>query len=73
MQQLPHARLDLGLWRSADAQTESDVLEHRHVAKQGVMLKHEADVAIAGRAMRHVLVVIQHAAAVGAFQPGNDA
>jgi hypothetical protein len=30
-----------------DAQAEGDVLEHRHVAEQRVVLEHEADVALA--------------------------
>ena len=34
----------------ANPQAERDVLEHGHVSEQGVVLKHEADVAIAGRA-----------------------
>ncbi len=73
MQQFAHARVDLAFGGSADAEAEGHVLEHCHVTEQRVMLKHEADVAVAGRAMRHVFVVIEHAAAIGAFQAGNDA
>ena len=57
----------------ADAQPERDVLEHRHVAEQGVVLEDEPDVAVAGRVAGDVVVLEEHGAAVGHFQPGDDA
>ncbi len=55
------------------SQSEGHVLKHRHVPKQGVVLKHEPDVAIAGRAVRHVLAVILDGARVGPIEPGDHA
>ena len=72
-QQLAHPRRDLGVLPAPDAQAEGDVLEDRHVTEQGVMLEHEADVAVAGRLRGHLVVVGQDGAAVGVFQPGDDA
>ena len=40
-------RLSLPIQR-LDAQAEGDILEHRHVAKQRVMLEDKADIAFAG-------------------------
>ena len=55
------------------AEAERDVLEHRHVAEERVVLKHEPDAALARLPVRRVLAVEQHAALVGRFEPGNDA
>ncbi len=54
-------------------QTEGDIFENRHVAKEREMLKNEADVSFAGRVMRHLVVEIVHAAGIGHFEPRNDA
>ena len=43
------------------AKTERDVLEHRHVTEERVMLKHEPDAALAGLPLGGVLAVEQHA------------
>ena len=48
---------------AARAQRELDVVGHRHVAEQRVVLEHEADLALAGADVRHVAPV-QHDAAV---------
>ena len=45
------------------AQAEGDVLEHRHVAEQRVVLEHEADLALAHVRVGGVLAVEQDAAA----------
>ena len=51
LEQVVHLGLDLRLARALaarlDAQAEGDVLEHRHVAEQRVVLEHEADLALA--------------------------
>ena len=51
-----------------DAQAEGDVLEHRHVAEQRVVLEHEADLALAHVAAGGVFAVEQHVAGVGVLQ-----
>ena len=56
-----------------DAQAEGDVVEHRHVAEQRVVLEDEAHLALAHMGLRGVLAIKQHAAAVSGLQPGNDA
>src|SRR5678815_2998682 len=72
-EQLAHARVDLGLGALADAQRERDVLVDVEVAKQRVVLEHQADVALARRLRREVHAVEQRAAAVGALEAGQDA
>src|SRR3990167_5973869 len=54
------------------AQAEGDVVEHRHVAKQGVVLEHEADVAVAHVMAGNVFAMELDAAGVGGFQAGDD-
>mmetsp|Transcript_1013 Transcript_1013/g.2513 ORF Transcript_1013/g.2513 Transcript_1013/m.2513 type:complete len:443 (-) Transcript_1013:3285-4613(-) len=77
LQQLDDALLDLGLGQALlarlDAQPERDVVEHRHVTEQRVMLEHEADLALAHMGVGRVLAVQQHPAAVGLLQAGDDA
>ena len=72
MQQLADAHLHLVIGPAAHTQAEGDVFEHRHVAKQGVVLEDEADVAFAGRVIGDVLIVIMNRAAIGRFQPRDD-
>ena len=48
-QQLSHA--DATLLRGRAAQAESDVVGHRQMWKQGIVLKHHADLALFGRQM----------------------
>ena len=56
-----------------DGQAEGDVVAHRHVLEQRVMLKHEADAAIARVDRRHVLAIEQDGAMIGAVEAGDDA
>ena len=49
LEQLVHPVLDLGLGTLADLQAEGDVLGHRHVLEDRVVLEHEADVALLRR------------------------
>ncbi len=46
---LGHPRLDLGLALAAHLQRKGEVLVHRHVRKQRVVLEHHADAALVGR------------------------
>src|SRR5208337_1217354 len=55
------------------AQSESNVLEYRHVAEQGVVLKDESHPAILRAAMGGFLAIEDHRPAVGKLQSGNDA
>jgi hypothetical protein len=55
------------------AQAERHVVEHRHVAKQRVVLEHETHVALAHMHVGGVLAAEQDAAGVGRFQAGDDA
>ena len=68
-----HAPLDLGLGRTLaprqHAHPEGDVLEHRHVAKERVMLKDETDLALAHADRARVLAMKPHLAGVRRFQP----
>ena len=76
IQQFLDPRADRGLVLADRArlhpQAERDVLEHRHVAEQRVMLKHEADMALAGAVRQRVLAVERNLAGVGPVQPGDD-
>ena len=77
LEQVADAPVDLGAGRppvaGPDPQAERDVLEHRHVTEERVMLEHEADAPIAHVAIRGVLVFEQHRARVGGLQPRNHA
>ncbi len=58
-----------------DSQAESDVLKHRHVAEQRVVLEHETDAPLAGRAVEDIFAVHHHRCrliAVGRVQAGDD-
>ena len=74
-EQLMHASLDLGLRRTfaprQHAQPEGDIFEHRHVAKQRVVLKDETDLALADADLARVLAVEQHLAGVRRLQAGD--
>jgi len=54
-------------------QPERDILEHRHVTKQCVLLKNEADLTIADGPQGCVLAIEQHLALVRRFQTADDA
>ena len=77
VEQFVHLALDVGFARALLArlhtQAEGDVVEHRHVAKEGVVLEHEADLTLAHMRVGGVLPVEQHVAAVGRLKPGDDA
>src|SRR5262249_8435103 len=72
-EQLRHARPDLRPGPLADAEAERDVVEHRHVTEERVVLEDEAHVALAHGGVGHVLVLVQHAAGVRRLQPRDDA
>ena len=55
------------------AQRELDVLRHRHMAEQRVVLEHQPHAALAGGDVRDVAAVQRDAAMVDAGQPGDGA
>jgi hypothetical protein len=55
------------------AQAEGDVLEHRHVPEERVVLEDEADASLARVAIGGVLVLEDDRAAIGALEPRDDA
>ena len=77
LQQLQAAAADLGGSRAflarAHAQAESDVVQHRHVLEQGVVLEHEADAALLHAELGGVGVAEQDLAAVERLQAGDRA
>jgi hypothetical protein len=73
LQQLIAATLALGRAHAARAQREFDVIGHRHVAEQRVVLEHEADFAVACTEVRDVAAVQHDAAVVDGRQPGDRA
>src|SRR4029453_11542423 len=64
VEQLKRAALDLLPARPPlvwpHTQAEADILEHRHVAEQSVVLEHQADIALLHRDPQRVLPVEQH-------------
>ena len=77
LQQVRHLRRDLRVRRTMrsrpHAQAERDVLEDRHVTEERVVLKHEADAALADLPAGRILAVEEHAAAIGRLEPRHDA
>ena len=67
----PVARLVLG--GLADLEAEGDVVAHRHVLERRVVLKDEADAALAGGGHGRVLAGDEHAAAVRVLQARDHA
>ena len=63
----------LRLGDALDAQAVLDVLLHGHVREERVVLEHRVDVALVGRAIRHILPAEQHAAARGPFEARDHA
>jgi hypothetical protein len=57
----------------AHRQRERNVLLHRHVGKERVVLEHHADVALVRRAPGDVGAVDAQRAAVGLREPGDEA
>ena len=56
-----------------DAETEGDVVEHCHVAEQGVVLEHEADIAVVRADHVHRLGLQLQAAGIRPVQAGKNA
>ena len=56
-----------------DSQAKGDVLEHRHVTEQRIVLEDEADVAFAHMQIRGVVAADDDATTVGLLQTGDDA
>ena len=77
LQKFHHPASDLGIGGANpsrfDAQAEGDILEHRHVPKEGVVLKDETDVAVARMQVRRFFAGKQHLTGVGALHSGDDA
>lgn len=77
IEQFPDALTDLLFRRTrgfgTKAETEGYVFENRQMPEKGIVLKYKADLTIARRRVRGVLVVQTNRAAVGQFQAGNDA
>ena len=67
------ARVDAGLRHLPHAQRKADVLRHRHVREQGVVLEHHADVAPVGRDGHGVAPRHAHGASRGRDETGRDA
>ena len=65
--------IDFGAGNLAGAQAVGDVLESRFIGKQGVVLKHHADVSVVGGNVRHLVLIEQDASAVGFMETGNTA
>jgi len=53
-------------------ETKGNVLEHRHVTKQSIVLKHESDLAGANRPPSCVTAVEQHPTLIRCLETGDD-
>ena len=73
MHPTPNLRFGGACRPRAHAQAKSDVLKHRHVAKQRVVLEHKADLALAHMHVGRVFAAESDAACVGGFEASNDA
>ena len=75
-EQAHHPRADLRLAgplaSGLDPQPEGDVLEHRHVPKQRIVLEDETHPALTHMGVGGVLTGEDDPTAVGALQPGDD-
>src|SRR5439155_16730901 len=75
-EQLEHPPPDLLFVRPVaprtDAQPERDVLEHRHMAEQCVVLEDEADLAVAHAASGGLFPIEQDIAAIRSLQTGDN-
>ena len=74
LQQCLGARLPLGAGQPvfADRQPKGDVVGHRHMVKQRVILENKADVPVSDGGAGDVLAVEQHLARILIFQPCDD-
>jgi hypothetical protein len=66
------APLAFGARNAARLQPEHDVLGHRQMREQRVVLEHHGDAALGGRQTRHVAPADQHAPRGRGVEPGND-
>ena len=77
LEQAGHFFADSGFRRALGTgqhgEAEGDVVGHVHVTEEGVVLEDEADFSLAHVLAGYVLAVEQDLAAVGVFQPGDDA
>ena len=77
LEQVHHLFFDLRFARALaaglDAQAKGDVLEHRHVAEQRVVLEHKAHVALAHMHIGGVFAAEVDGAHIGRFQARDDA
>ena len=72
LEHLRHPPLDVVPGHPLHLQPVGDVLEHRQVRKQGVVLEHEADVATVGHQGRDVLPGDAYGPLVGLLEAGDD-
>ena len=76
-QQFGHAFANLTTWRPdlsrLHAQSEGDILEDRHVAKERVMLKDKANAALRCAVLGGLFAMQQNRSGVGRFKARDDA
>ncbi|MOA09436.1 hypothetical protein D3C78_1292650 [compost metagenome] len=76
VEKLGHAPADFRFRRALGGgthlQAEGDVLRHRHMAEQRIMLKDETDIALLHRAVRGVLVTEEDVAFGRLLQAGDE-
>jgi len=68
----PNLRLRRALAARPHPQTEGDILEDRHVPKEGIVLEDEPHAAVPGMPGGHVLSVEEHPARIGTLQACDD-
>ena len=77
VEEVQHALADFRLGRAAAAgphrQAEGDVVEHRHVAEQRVMLEYEADIALTQVEAERILLAEENASGGRLVEAGEDA
>jgi hypothetical protein len=75
-EQFGDARGDLGLFRALlrrqHVEPEGDILGHRHVAEQGILLEHEADAAPLHRQVGNIFSAEADMPPIGMFEPRDD-
>ncbi len=72
-QHLFHGILDFGLGLVQHFQTKGDILCHRHMGKQGIVLKHGVDWPLIGRQVSDFLTIQQNGPLGGQFKTGDQA
>src|SRR5262249_37711234 len=77
LEQLMNALGDIGLGRAlaplAHGEAESDIVEHRHVAEERIVLEDKADTALARIYPEHALAFDPDVAGIRPFEAGDDA